>query len=110
MATSPTSIVPMISESAIVGDSQAPANSAIAMSGVRFGGCGKSRTTAPTVTNATAAHVMVHDTVKRLYRHRGTLRLQPENPAVKPLIYSAKALAARDVRVLGRVVSVLRKY
>ncbi|HEV8250129.1 MAG TPA: transcriptional repressor LexA [Gaiellaceae bacterium] len=40
-------------------------------------------------------------TVKRLYRERGRIRLQPENDALEP-IYS------RHVQVLGKVVGVLR--
>ena len=42
-------------------------------------------------------------TVKRLFREKDRIRLQPENPAFEP-IYS------RDARVLGRVVAVYRYY
>lgn len=42
-------------------------------------------------------------TVKRLYRERDRVRLQPENPAFEP-IYT------RDARILGRVVAVYRFY
>ncbi|NLA53702.1 MAG: repressor LexA, partial [Clostridiales bacterium] len=41
-------------------------------------------------------------TVKRFYKEQGRIRLQPENPAMKP-IYSS------DVQVLGKVVSVYRQ-
>jgi repressor LexA len=41
-------------------------------------------------------------TVKRFFRERDHVRLQPENPAVEPI-------RSRDVRVLGRVVGVLRR-
>lgn len=41
-------------------------------------------------------------TVKRYFREQGRIRLQPENPAMKP-IYS------NDVQVLGKVVSVYRQ-
>lgn len=42
-------------------------------------------------------------TVKRLYREKDRVRLQPENPAFQP-IYS------REVQVLGKVVAVYRFY
>lgn len=42
-------------------------------------------------------------TVKRLYREKDCVRLQPENPAFEP-IYS------KEVIVLGKVVSVVRYY
>lgn len=42
-------------------------------------------------------------TVKRLYREKDCIRLQPENEDFEP-IYS------RDVMVLGRVIAVIRYY
>jgi repressor LexA len=42
-------------------------------------------------------------TLKRLYREAGGVRLQPANPAYQPI-------HARNVRVQGVVVGVLRKY
>jgi repressor LexA len=45
-------------------------------------------------------------TLKRLYRHRnGTLRLQPANAAMKPIIVEAESLT-----VQGVVVGLLRRY
>jgi repressor LexA len=41
-------------------------------------------------------------TVKRFFRERDHVRLQPENPAMEPI-------RSRDVQVLGRVVGVFRK-
>ena len=41
-------------------------------------------------------------TVKRIYREKGKVRLQPENPEVEPII-------TEDAKVLGRVVGVFRK-
>ncbi len=41
-------------------------------------------------------------TVKRFYREKGRIRLQPENPAMKPMFF-------QDIRILGKVVSVYRK-
>jgi len=41
-------------------------------------------------------------TVKRFFKERGQVRLQPENPAVEPIV-------SRDVEVLGRVVGVCRR-
>ena len=44
-------------------------------------------------------------TLKRLYREGDTIRLQPSNAAMQPLILPADA-----VEVQGRVIGVLRKY
>ena len=44
-------------------------------------------------------------TVKRFYRERGGVRLEPANPRYKPII-----VRDRDVQVRGVVVAVLRKY
>lgn len=44
-------------------------------------------------------------TVKKLYRQGAEIRLQPANPEMLPLI-----VAARDVRVRGVVVGVMRKF
>ena len=41
-------------------------------------------------------------TVKRFFREKGRIRLQPENPAMKPMYF-------QDVRILGKVVSVYRQ-
>lgn len=42
-------------------------------------------------------------TVKRLYREKDRVRLQPENPEFEPIY-------ARDVQILGKVVAVFRYY
>lgn len=42
-------------------------------------------------------------TVKRLYRRDGKVILESENPAYEPMVFD------RDVRIIGKVVSVLRK-
>jgi len=44
-------------------------------------------------------------TVKRFYRERAMIRLQPANPYMAPLV-----LPAREVEVQGVVVGLLRKY
>ena len=45
-------------------------------------------------------------TLKRYYRENGgTVRLQPANAALKPIL-----VAARDVEIQGRLLAVLRKY
>lgn len=44
-------------------------------------------------------------TLKRLYREGPTVRLQPSNTAMKPIMVPAKS-----VQVQGRVIGVLRKY
>ena len=43
-------------------------------------------------------------TLKRLRRENGRTLLVPENPAYRPIE------VAGDIRVLGRVIGVLRKY
>ncbi len=44
-------------------------------------------------------------TLKRIYQEGETIRLQPSNAAMKPII-----VPAADVEVQGRVIGVLRKY
>jgi len=44
-------------------------------------------------------------TVKRFYRDRGAIRLEPANPNYKPII-----VRDRDVQIRGVVVAVLRRY
>jgi repressor LexA len=45
-------------------------------------------------------------TLKRFYREtEDTIRLQPANPALQPII-----LAARDIQIQGKLLAVLRKY
>ena len=41
-------------------------------------------------------------TVKRFFKERDHIRLQPENPAMEPI-------RSADVRVIGRVVGVFRR-
>ena len=59
----------------------------------------------PTADDGAIVVAMIEDeaTVKRLYREKDCIRLQPENPDFEP-IYS------REVTVLGKVVAVLRYY
>lgn len=42
-------------------------------------------------------------TVKRFYREKDRIRLQPENPRLQPIF-------ATNVRILGKVVGLFRKY
>jgi len=42
-------------------------------------------------------------TVKRYYRAKGGVRLQPENPALEPIV-------SRDVTILGRVIGLIRRF
>ncbi|PIQ95987.1 MAG: repressor LexA [Nitrospinae bacterium CG11_big_fil_rev_8_21_14_0_20_56_8] len=44
-------------------------------------------------------------TLKRFYRDKGTIRLQPANPAMEPLI-----VKEGDIKVQGVVIGVLRKF
>jgi repressor LexA len=48
---------------------------------------------------------MIEDeaTVKRFYRENGHIRLQPENPSMKPIL-------CKQVTILGKVVSLYRLY
>ena len=59
----------------------------------------------PTADDGAIVVALIEDeaTVKRLYREKDTIRLQPENPDFEP-IYS------QNVSVLGKVVAVLRYY
>jgi SOS-response transcriptional repressor, LexA len=43
-------------------------------------------------------------TVKRFYREKGHIRLQPENPSYEPIIVK------EDMTVLGKVIGLFRKY
>lgn len=58
----------------------------------------------PEAQNGEIVVAMIDDeaTVKRFYKENGYFRLQPENDAMLPIICS-------EVRVLGKVVSVLRR-
>lgn len=42
-------------------------------------------------------------TVKRYYREKHAIRLQPENPTMEPIY-------ATDVQILGRVIGIYRRY
>ncbi|MGI6706874.1 MAG: transcriptional repressor LexA [Clostridia bacterium] len=42
-------------------------------------------------------------TIKRFYKEKNCIRLQPENPYMEPII-------ARNVIILGKVIGVFRKY
>ena len=59
----------------------------------------------PTALDGEIVVALIGDeaTVKRLYREKNRVRLQPENPDFEP-IYT------RDVRILGKVVAVFRYY
>ncbi len=60
-----------------------------------------------TANNGETAVVVIDGaaTVKKFYRERGHVRLQPANPELDPII-----LRDRDVDVKGVVVAVMRKY
>ena len=42
-------------------------------------------------------------TVKTFYRENGHVRLQPENPAMSPILI-------RDCQILGKVIGLFRKF
>lgn len=58
----------------------------------------------PDAHNGEIVVALVEDdaTVKRFYKENGHFRLQPENDAMEPII-------VREVQILGKVVSLLRK-
>ena len=60
---------------------------------------------ANTVKNGEIAVAVVDDavTLKRFYRESSRIRLQPENPAFKPIY-------CQDLRVLGRLSQIIRYY
>jgi repressor LexA len=45
-------------------------------------------------------------TLKRFFRERGKIRLQPENPAMEPLIICP---GKQDIAIIGRVTGIYRK-
>ena len=59
----------------------------------------------PVVANGTMAVALIGDeaTLKTFYREDGHIRLQPENPAMEPIIVT-------DCVVLGRVIATMRYY
>ena len=60
---------------------------------------------AQTARNGEVVVALVDDsaTVKRFYKEKGYIRLQPENDAMDPIIVP-------DCRILGRVVALVRVY
>jgi repressor LexA len=64
-----------------------------------------SRSTARNGETVVALVHGTHATVKKLYRERGRVRLQPANPAVDPIIVDEA-----DVMIQGVVIGVVRKY
>lgn len=59
----------------------------------------------PDAQNGDIVVAMMDDsaTVKRFYKENGIFRLQPENPTMKPILVP-------DVTVLGKVVSLFRRF
>ena len=60
----------------------------------------------PNAENGDIVVAMVGDeeaTVKRFYKESDHIRLQPENNAYEPII-------SQDVKIVGRVIGVYRKY
>jgi len=58
----------------------------------------------PTAHNGDIVVARIEDeaTVKRYYREADHIRLQPENPALEPIL-------ARDVHIEGKVVGLIRR-
>ena len=61
--------------------------------------------TADTARNGEIVVALLEDsaTVKTFYKERDAIRLQPENDALEPII-------SKDVKILGKVSGVFRKY
>ena len=59
----------------------------------------------PTADNGDIVVALIGDeaTVKRIYREKDHIRLQPENDAYEPIL-------VKEVTVLGRVISLLRYF
>ncbi|MFZ5644202.1 MAG: transcriptional repressor LexA [Bacillota bacterium] len=59
----------------------------------------------PTANNGDIVVALIEEeaTVKRLFREKDHIRLQPENQSMEPII-------TRDVKILGKVVGLLRRY
>lgn len=63
----------------------------------------------PDAENGDIVAVMVGDeaTLKRFYREDDRIRLQPENRTMQPIIIGP---GDRDIRIIGKMVSLLRQY
>lgn len=59
----------------------------------------------PTAKNGDMVVALIEDeaTVKTFYKEKDHIRLQPENPAMEPII-------VRDVSILGKVIGVIRMF
>jgi repressor LexA len=63
----------------------------------------------PDVENGEIAAVLIDDeaTLKRVYKKRDSLVLQPENPAYEPLIFVREEM--NSIRILGKAVCFFSK-
>lgn len=61
----------------------------------------------PDVENGEIAAVLIENeaTLKRVFKHKGSLELRAENPTFKPLYYEGEEL--NNIRILGRAVAFL---
>lgn len=62
----------------------------------------------PIAANGDIVVALIDDeaTLKRFFKEKGRIRLQPENPQMKPIWVGAKD---REVRIIGKVVGLWRK-
>lgn len=62
-----------------------------------------------TIYNGEIAVVLIQDeaTIKRFFKQDNTIRLQPANPSMQPLIIKP---GEREVQILGKVVAILRNF
>ena len=61
----------------------------------------------PTIDNGEIAVILIDDeaTIKRFFKYDGTIRLEPANPSMKPIIINP---GDSEVTVVGKVVGILR--
>ena len=62
----------------------------------------------PTVHNGEIAVVLIQDeaTIKRFYKKDESLRLEPANPSMQPLIINRSG--GQEVKIIGKVIAILR--
>jgi repressor LexA len=61
----------------------------------------------PTIDNGEIAVILIDDeaTIKRFFKYEGTIRLEPANPSMKPILIKP---GDSDVTIVGKVVGILR--
>jgi repressor LexA len=62
----------------------------------------------PTALNGDIVVALINDeaTIKRFFKERDTIRLEPAHPSMKPLVIKE---GEAEVRIIGKVVAIIRK-